>query len=169
METYEEVIDAYNLSSEKKDGMSLTDYIKTNNIKIKEIEMSPLDDLKKVAKKADGGIMLRENYRAGSMDPDDIPELEEMPSDEYLDLLKQLGAPEPGSGQESRGIKSLDKGAPSIKMAGGTDPLLMREYEQYVFEMKEMGKDPMSLSEFIRMIIAEARMGVKAGGLTSII
>tara|TARA_Y100001972_G_C7445402_1_gene228335 strand:+ start:65 stop:571 length:507 start_codon:yes stop_codon:yes gene_type:complete len=168
METYEEVIDAYNLSSEKKEGMSLTDYIKTNNIKIREIELSPLDDLKKVAKKADGGIMLRENYRAGTMDPDEIPELEEMPSDEYLDLLKQLGAPGPGSGQESRGIKSLDKGAPSIKMADA-DPLLMREYEQYVFEMKEMGKDPISLSEFIRMIIAEARMGVKAGGLTSII
>ena len=159
METYEEVIDAYNLSSEKKRGMSLTDYIKTYNIKIKDPRKQ----------QAGGGIMLRENYRAGSMDPDEIPELEEMPSDEYLDLLKQLGAPEPGSGQESRGIKSLDKGAPSIKMAGGTDPLLMREYEQYVFEMKEMGKDPMSLSEFIRMIIAEARMGVKAGGLTSII
>tara|TARA_R100000734_G_C3309778_1_gene100475 strand:- start:943 stop:1419 length:477 start_codon:yes stop_codon:yes gene_type:complete len=158
METYEEVIDAYNLSSEKKRGMSLTDYIKTNNIKIKDPRKQ----------QAGGGIMLRENYRAGTMDPDDIPELEEMPSDEYLDLLKQLGAPEPGSGQESRGIKSLDKGAPSIKMADA-DPLLMREYEQYVFEMKEMGKDPMSLSEFIRMIIAEARMNVKAGGLTSII
>ena len=158
METYEEVIDAYNLSSEKKRGMSLTDYIKTNNIKIKDPRKQ----------QAGGGIMLRENYRAGSMDPDEIPELEEMPSDEYLDLLKQLGAPEPGSGQESRGIKSLDKKAPSIKMADA-DPLLMREYEQYVFEMKEMGKDPMSLSEFIRMVIAEARMGVKAGGLTSII
>ena len=169
METYEEVIDAYNLSSEKKDGMSLTDYIKTNNIKIKEIEMSPLDDLKKVAKKADGGIMLRENYRAGSMDPDEIPELEEMPNDEYLDLLKQLGAPEPGSGQESRGIKSLEKGAPSIKMAGGTDPFLIREYEQYAYDMREQGREPMPLKDFIRMILAEARMGVKAGGLTSII
>tara|TARA_R100001086_G_C11817405_1_gene253232 strand:- start:858 stop:1334 length:477 start_codon:yes stop_codon:yes gene_type:complete len=158
METYEEVIDAYNLSSEKKRGMSLTDYIKTNNIKIKDPRKQ----------QAGGGIMLRENYRAGTMDPDEIPELEEMPSDEYLDLLKQLGAPEPGSGQESRGIKSLDKKAPSIKMADA-DPLLMREYEQYVFEMKEMGKDPMSLSEFIRMVIAEARMNVKAGGLTSII
>jgi len=158
METYEEVIDAYNLSSEKKRGMSLTDYIKTNNIKIKDPRKQ----------QAGGGIMLRENYRAGTMDPDEIPELEEMPSDEYLDLLKQLGAPEPGSGQESRGIKSLDKKAPSIKMADA-DPLLMREYEQYVFEMKEMGRDPMSLSEFIRMVIAEARMGVKAGGLTSII
>ena len=169
METYEEVIDAYNLSSEKKDGMSLTDYIKTNNIKIKEIEMSPLNDLKKVAKKADGGIMLRENYRAGTMDPDEIPELEEMPSDEYLDLLKQLGAPEPGSGQESRGIKSLDKGASSIKMAGGADPLLIREYEQYAYDMREQGREPMPLKEFIRMILAEARMGFKAGGLTSII
>ena len=158
METYEEVIDAYNLSSEKKRGMSLTDYIKTYNIKIKDPRKQ----------QAGGGIMLRENYRAGSMDPDEIPELEEMPSDEYLDLLKQLGAPEPGSGQESRGIKSLDKGAPSIKMAGGTDPLLMREYEQYVFEMQEMGKEPMPLQDYIRMIIGEARMGVKAGGITSI-
>jgi hypothetical protein len=159
METYEEVIDAYNLSSEKKRGMSLTDYIKTYNIKIKDPRKQ----------KAGGGIMLRENYRAGSMDPDEIPELEEMPSDEYLDLLKQLGAPEPGSGQESRGIKSLDKGAPSIKMAGGTDPFLIREYEQYAYDMREQGREPMPLKDFIRMILAEARMGVKAGGLTSII
>ena len=40
-ETYQEVIDAYNLSSEKKQGMSLTDYIKRNNIKIKDIDTTP--------------------------------------------------------------------------------------------------------------------------------
>jgi len=43
-ETYEDVIDAF-----ERDNMgypSLTDYIKGENIKIKEIEMSPLKDLK---------------------------------------------------------------------------------------------------------------------------
>ena len=31
-----------------------------------------------------------------------------------------------------------------------------------------MGRDPMPLKDFIRQIIAEARMGVKAGGITSV-
>ena len=280
METYEEVIDAYNLSSEKRRGMSLTDYIKINNIKIKEIEMSPLEDLKKVAKKADGGIMrkayaggsslkdmyqsaaeeiadedygqefydlsdklqdrvyrramqrindglldradsmrkneagggfMRQGYAMGT-DDDEIPEVEEMPTDEYLELLKQLGAPMPG--QES-GIRSLNnrmasapdpmdernqvmealakeefgkslrflneeeiiqieemmdemsrkkRKAPSIKMAD-VDPILLEEYLKYVDEMREMGLEPMSLREFE----AQARAGLKVGGLASII
>ena len=210
METYEEVIDAYNLSSEKRRGMSLTDYIKINNIKIKEIEMSPLEDLKKVAKKADGGFM-RQGYAMGT-DDDEIPEVEEMPTDEYLELLKQLGAPMPG--QES-GIRSLNnrmasapdpmdernqvmealakeefgkslrflneeeiiqieemmdemsrkkRKAPSIKMAD-VDPMLLEEYLKYVDEMREMGLEPMSLREFE----AQARAGLKVGGLASII
>ena len=47
-ETYADVIDAYNSGVAVEPGESLTDYIKRNNIKIKEIEMDPLDDLKKV-------------------------------------------------------------------------------------------------------------------------
>ena len=46
--------------------------------------------------------------------------------------------------------------------------MLLREYEQYVFEMQEMGREPMDLKSFIRQILAEARMGVKAGGITSV-
>ena len=49
-ETYEDVIDAYNSGVAVEPGESLTDYIKRNNIKIKEINMSPLGDLKKLAK-----------------------------------------------------------------------------------------------------------------------
>ena len=141
-----------------------------------------------------------------------------MPNEEFLDLLKQLGAPQPG--QES-GIKSLKnkqmasapdpmdtrndmmqnlardnfgkplkdltedeimqieemmdemsgkRKAPSIKMAGGdVDPFLLREYEKYAYDMREQGREPMPLKDFIRMILAEARMGVNAGGLTTII
>ena len=47
-ENYADVIDAYNSGVAVEPGESLTDYIKRNNIKIKEIEMDPLGDLKKV-------------------------------------------------------------------------------------------------------------------------
>ena len=46
-ESYEDVIDAYNSGVLVEPGESLTDYIKRNNIKIKEIQMDPLGDLKK--------------------------------------------------------------------------------------------------------------------------
>ena len=46
-ETYEDVIDSYNLDNQ---GYStLTDYIKGNNIKIKEIEMDPIGDFEKIS------------------------------------------------------------------------------------------------------------------------
>jgi len=109
-----------------------------------------------------GGQMIRKNYAMGS---EDIPEIEETSNEEYKELLRQMGAPT--ETQES-GIMGLKEKAPSIKMAGGADPMLLREYEQYVFEMQEMGRDPMPLKDFIRMILAEARMGVKAGGITSV-
>ncbi len=57
-ETYEDVIDSWNRSSEKAAGKSLTDYIKDNNIKIKEIEMDPMGDLARaLSSKADGGAI----------------------------------------------------------------------------------------------------------------
>ena len=184
------------------------------------------DYLDMLADKADmmrkgeaGGGFMRKGFAVGTDEDDiDIPELEEMPNEEFLDLLKQLGAPQPG--QES-GIKSLKnkqmasapdpmdtrndmmqnlaidnfgkplkdltedeiiqieemmdemsgkRKAPSIKMAGGdVDPFLLREYEKYAYDMREQGREPMPLKDFIRMILAEARMGVNAGGLTTII
>ena len=104
-ETYQEVIDAYNLSSEKKQGMSLTDYIKRNNIKIKDIDTTP-------EKKAGGGMM-RLNYAMGS--EDEIPEVEEESLEEFRDLLKSLGAP---TESKESGIRSLKN-----KMASAPDPM----------------------------------------------
>ena len=56
-ETYSDVIDAF-----ERDNMgydTLTDYIKGENIKIKEIDMTPLDDLKNTmgSRDQDSGIM----------------------------------------------------------------------------------------------------------------
>jgi len=164
---------------------------------------------------ADGGMM-RKNYAMGS-DEDMPPEVEEIPTDEYLDLLKQLGANE----EQASGIRSLNKKmasdpdpmaerfdmmdnlareffgkplnqldeneviqieemmdemarrkAPSIKMAeyrpGDYDPILIEEYDKYVYDMLEQGMQPMPMEDYIKMIVDEARLGVRAGGITSI-
>jgi hypothetical protein len=166
---------------------------------------------------ADGGMM-RKNYAVGS--EEDIPEVEEMPSDEYMDLLKSIGADK----EQASGIRSIKnkkmasqpdpmdernmvmeaiameefgkplrllneeeiiqieemlnemsmrkRKAPSIKMAeyrpGDTDPVLLEEYEKYIYDMQEQGMEPMPLQDYIRMVIGEARMGVRSGGITSI-
>lgn len=162
---------------------------------------------------ADGGMM-RKNYAVGS--EEDIPEIEEMPSDEYLDLLKSVGADK----EQASGIRSIKnkkmasqpdpmdernmvmeaiameefgkplrllneeeiiqieemlnemsmrkRKAPSIKMAGGYDPILVEEYEKYSYDMIEQGREPMPMEDFIRMMIDEARMGVRSGGITSV-
>ena len=155
---------------------------------------------------ADGGFM-RQGYAMGT-DEDDIPEAEDIPMDEYMELLKSLGAPV--KGQES-GIKSLkspiqkeamdeneelfmrlvddlmERGfslqeaieearrefeersaqrmIPSANKMADADPMLLEEYLKYVDEMKEMGKEPMSLRQFSE----QARAGLKVGGLASII
>ena len=82
------------------------------------------DYLDMLADKADmmrkgeaGGGFMRKGFAVGTDEDDiDIPELEEMPNEEFLDLLKQLGAPQPG--QES-GIKSLK----NKQMASAPDPM----------------------------------------------
>jgi hypothetical protein len=150
-----------------------------------------------------GGGFMRQGYAMGT-DDDEIPEVEEMPTDEYLDLLKSIGADK----EQASGIRSLDnrmasddnnerlleqlyeqfleeglspeeaakaarqrmmdmgmkRKAPSIKMAD-VDPILLEEYLKYVDEMREMELEPMSLREFE----AQARAGLKVGGLASII
>ena len=49
-ETYEDVIDSYNSGVGVEAGESLTDYIKRNNIQIKEISMDPIGDFEKILK-----------------------------------------------------------------------------------------------------------------------
>ena len=47
--------------------------------------------------------------------------------------------------------------APSIKMASGSSDL-DDMYEQYVFEMQEMGLEPMSFRQFLQQAIAESKL-----------
>ncbi len=69
------------------------------------------------------------------------------------------------------GLESLDTGASKITYSGNegpqapqqmamADPLLVEEYQKYVFEMEEQGLQPMSFQEFV----AQARAGMNKGG-----
>ena len=147
---------------------------------------------------ADGGFM-RQGYAMGT-DEDDIPEAEDIPMDEYMELLKSLGAPVKGQESGIRSLKSpmqtasddandrlmeriyedlLDEGFSPEEAArkaremfdqmanrtASVDEMLLEEYLKYVDEMKEMGREPMSLRQFAE----QARAGLKVGGLASII
>ena len=69
------------------------------------------------------------------------------------------------------GISSLEVGAPEITYTGdqgpkspdqqlmaSADPMLVEEYNKYVFEMEEQGMQPMSFKEFVQQIMSEANM-----------
>jgi len=47
-----------------------------------------------------------------------------------------------------------------IQMATAADPMLQEEYDKYVFEMQEMGQEPMSLEDFRQQAVA----GMATGG-----
>jgi hypothetical protein len=70
------------------------------------------------------------------------------------------------------GLESLDTGASKITYSGNegpkapqqmamADPMLVEQYQQYVFEMEEQGLQPMSFEEFV----AQARAGMNEGGI----
>jgi hypothetical protein len=79
---------------------------------------------------------------------------------------------------DNTGISSLETGAPDIKYIGDegpkspdqelmaqADPMLVEEYKKYVFEMEEMGQQPMSFKQFLEQIMsrsqAEGRGGIQ--------
>jgi len=161
-ETYADVIDSWNMSEEKRQGKTLTEYIKDNNIKIKDIDIST-----DVSKKANGGLM-RSMYARGSepveeMQESGIMQLSEMPSgdfmlkDEYdkyrFEMLEQ--------GLEPMSLEQFRQQAMSEDemAAGSIDPTI--RIEEVVKEfIREKGRKPRSLEElkeFYEIRIGTAR------------
>ena len=56
-----------------------------------------------------------------------------------------------------------EQGRGGIQMASAADPMLEEEYDKYVFEMQEMGQEPMSLEEFRQQAVAGMADGGRAG------
>ena len=179
-ETYEEVIDSYNSGVGVEAGESLTDYIKRNNIKIKEIQMDPIGDFEKILKGSapmeKEGIekiqlasgnksmnirieeVVKEFIRKKKRKPNSIDELKEF-------YMNEMGTASTGPGNEDNAsmMASYEPGKYS------SDEIDM--YEQYKYDMNEQrpGMPIMEIDEFLRMEYGQARADVASGGLPAIL
>ena len=175
-ETYEEVIDSYNSGVGVEAGESLTDYIKRNNIKIKEIEMDPIGDFEKILKgnkpmEKEGIESLQ--LASGNMDI----RIEEV----VKEFIKRKGR-RPRSFKEikdfyqmemtgSGGASNRDNVSLAQYEPGKYSPEEIEMYEQYKYDMNEQrpGMPIIDIDEFLRLEYGQARADVAAGGLPAIL
>ena len=179
-ETYEEVIDSYNSGVGVEAGETLTDYIKRNNIKIKEIQMDPIGDFEKILKGSapmeKEGIekiqlasgnksmnirieeVVKEFIRKKKRKPNSIDELKEF-------YMNEMGTASTGPGNEDNASMkaSYEPGKYS------SDEIDM--YEQYKYDMNEQrpGMPIMEIDDFLKMEYGQARADVASGGLPAIL
>jgi hypothetical protein len=168
-ETYADVIDSYEISNDKLRGVSLTDYIKNNNIRIKEIEMDPLGDLKDTlgsrpmekegimqvaSRNMDVNIqeVVKEFIRKRGRRPKSLEEIKEF----FMNEMGTARRPDVRRVSYEPGKYSDDE----IEM-----------YENYKYNMNEQmpGMPIMEIDEFLRMEYGQGRLGVASGGLPSIL
>jgi hypothetical protein len=176
-ERYEDVIDAYNSGVGVVQGESLTDYIKRNNIKIKEVEYDPLLDLKDyndifgsrpmekegVMQLASGNMDIRieevvkEFIRRRKRRPRSLQEIKDF---YMMEMMSKGGA---GSNRDNVMLADYEPGK--------YDPEEIEMYEQYKYDMNEQkpGMPVMEIDDFLRLELGQARAGVAAGGLPAIL
>jgi len=177
-ETYEEVIDSYNSGVGVEAGESLTDYIKRNNIKIKEIDMDPIGDFEKILK---GSRPMEEegirSLQLASGNKDMNIRIEEV----VKEFIKQKGR-RPRSLKEikdfyqmemtgSMGAGNRDNVSLASYEPGKYAPEEIEMYEQYKYDMNEQrpGMPIIDIDEFLRLELGQARADVAAGGLPAIL
>ena len=173
-ETYEDVIDSYNSGVGVEAGESLTDYIKRNNIKIKEIEMDPIGDLEKILKGSKPmekeGVMqlasgnmdirieevVREFIKRRKRRPRSLDEIKEF----YMEEMMSTGGP------TNRDNVSLVRYEP-----GKYSDEEIEMYEQYKYDMNEQrpGMPIMEIDDFLRMEYGQASVPLARGGLAGIL
>ena len=179
-ETYEDVIDSYNSGVGVEAGETLTDYIKRNNIKIKEIQMDPIGDFEKILKGSapmeKEGIekiqlasgnknmnirieeVVKEFIRKKKRKPNSIDELKEF-------YMNEMGTASTGPG-------NMDNASMKASYEPGkysSDEIDM--YEQYKYDMNEQrpGMPIMEIDDFLRMEYGQGRVDVASGGLPAIL
>lgn len=170
-ERYEDVIDAYNSGVGVEAGETLTDYIKRNNIKIKEVEIDNLDNLEGSRPMEKEGVM---QLASGNMDI----RIEEVVKEfikrngrrpKSLEEIKEFYMQEMMSGGGAKSNRD------NVMLAGYEpgkyDPEEIEMYENYKYEMNEQrpGMPIIDIDEFLRMELGQARADVAVGGLPAIL
>ena len=170
-ERYEDVIDAYNSGVGVEAGETLTDYIKRNNIKIKEVEIDNLDNLEGSRPMEKEGVM---QLASGNMDI----RIEEVVKEfikrngrrpRSLEEIKEFYMEEMMSGGGAKSNRD------NVMLAGYEpgkyDPEEIEMYEKYKYDMNEQnpGMPIMEIDEYLRMELGQARADVAGGGLPAIL
>ena len=178
-ETYADVIDSYNSGVGVEAGDTLTDYIKKNNIKIKEIDMDPMGDFEKILKGSKPmekeGIQKIElasgnkdmNIRIEKVVEEFIKKKNRKPRS--IDELKEFYMQEMAS---SEGPTNKDNASMMASYKPGDySPDEIEMYEQYKYDMNEQkpGMPMMEIDDFLRIELGSGRADVAAGGLPSIL
>ena len=174
-ETYADVIDSYNSGVGVEGGESLTDYIKRNNIKIKEIDMDPMGDLENILKGSkpmeEEGIAQLASAR--KIDPNITMEMiveefikRKRRRPRSIEELKEFYFEMQSGGREMAGDMKMASYEPGKY---SDDEIEM--YENYKYNMNEQmpGFPIMEIDEFLRLEYGQARAGVQAGGLPGIL
>ena len=178
-ETYGDVIDAYESGVGVEGGESLTDYIKRNNIKIKEVEMDPLGDFEKILKGSKPmekeGI---ESIQLASGNKNMNISIEEVVKEfikkrkrkpRSIEEIKDFYMNEMGTA--STGPGNMDNASLASYEPGKYAPEEIEMYEQYKYDMNEQrpGMPIIDIDEFLRLEYGQARADVAAGGLPAIL
>ena len=179
-ETYEEVIDSYNSGVGVEAGETLTDYIKRNNIKIKEIQMDPIGDFEKILK---GSAPMEkegiEKIQLASGNKDMNISIEEVVKEfirkknrkpRSIEEIKEFYFNEMGTA--SMGAGNMDNASMKASYEPGkytTEEMEM--YEQYKYDMNEQrpGMPIMEIDDFLRMELGSARADVASGGIPALL
>ena len=170
-ERFEDVIDAYESGVGVESGESLTDYIKRNNIKIKEIE-TDLRDLNTLGSRPmeKEGIMQMADYQPGNYDPAMIEEYEQykfemneqrpgMPIMEIDEFIRM----QIGEGNQARRIDPpIEEVVREFIRVNGRKPNSLEELKEF-FEMK-MGTAAKPEMKMIADLVEEDKSRITLAG-----
>jgi len=170
-ERFEDVIDAYESGVGVESGESLTDYIKRNNIKIKEIE-TDLGDLNTLGSRPmeKEGIMQMASYEPGNYDPAMIEEYEQykfemneqrpgMPIMEIDEFIRM----QIGEGNQARRIDPpIEEVVREFIRVNGRKPNSLEELKEF-FEMR-MGTAAKPEMKMIADLVEEDKSRITLAG-----
>ena len=170
-ERFEDVIDAYESGVGVESGESLTDYIKRNNIKIKEIE-TDLGDLNTLGSRPmeKEGIMQMASYEPGNYDPAMIEEYEQykfemneqrpgMPIMEIDEFIRM----QIGEGNQARRIDPpIEEVVREFIRVNGRKPSSLEELKEF-FEMR-MGTAAKPEMKMIADLVEEDKSRITLAG-----
>ena len=172
-ETYADVIDSYNSGVGVEAGESLTDYIKRNNIKIKEIQTDDLTGSAPMEKEGIESIQLASGNKSMDIRIEEVVKefiRQKRRKPNSIDELKEFYFNEMGTA--STGPGNMDNAAMQASYEPGKyAPEEIEMYEQYKYDMNEQspGMPIIDIDEFLRLELGQARADVAAGGLPAIL